>query len=282
MPEALSQAGIEILARKYRFNPHVIAASGLVGEKEGRETGASVEIQDFRDYVPGDDPRRIDWLAYGRTDRLVVRLFREEVSPFVDVLIDNSASMSIFDGRKASLSHELKEYLYHSSRAGGIAVRLFAAGERLRRLESPEELHFDESHSAIFFSPRRSAAGLRRSAVRILLTDFMDPADPGVVVRALSAGCARLIVLHLLGPWEADPAAEGPATLESVEEGRRADIQLKAGVVEKYKRRLAGLIGAAREETFKCGGLYLNIIADKKLESVLREQFLPKGLVEVY
>ena len=280
--EPLDDAQIRTLADKYRISLEVRSAAGTIGSRAGRETGASVEIQDFRDYVPGDDPRRIDWLAYGRTDRLVVRLFREEVSPFFDVLVDTSESMVIPDGRKAALSQELCSWLYHSAHNEGIAVRLFSAGEQVRRVEEPGHIRFDQPESALFAAPGRASASLRRASVRLLLSDFMDPADPASVLRPLASGCTSLVVVHLLGPWEADPDAQGPAVLHCTETDRRADIDLDAKAVGRYRRRLEALKDAIRDECFKCGGLYLQVVADRDLEQVLKEDFLEAGLLEAY
>ena len=280
--EPIGEAELQELAHRYRVNLDVASAAGTTGEMAGRETGASVEIQDFRDYVPGDDLRRIDWMAYGRTDRLVVRLYREEVSPFFDVLVDTSASMAIPDGRKGALAGEISRWLYHSARAQGLAVRLYSAGRDLHRVEMPEELVFDEPESVIFSAPARASAVLRRSSVRLLLSDFLDPADPQAVLRKFAAGCSELIVVQLLGPWERDPAAEGPAVLDAVELRRREDINLNHRTIESYRRRLNGLLAALREGVFRCGGHHLEVVADRELETALREDFLPAGLVEVY
>ena len=75
--------------------------AGTVGEKLGAQVGSSIEFMDFREYAPGDDLRRIDWAAYARSDRLMVRLYREEVTPHVDFLIDRSASMDLPNTPKA-------------------------------------------------------------------------------------------------------------------------------------------------------------------------------------
>lgn len=277
---AATAARIQEMAHTYRINLDATSSAGTIGLKEGRETGSSVEIQDFRDYAPGDDPRRIDWLAYGRTDRLVVRLFREEVSPFFDVVVDTSASMGIADGRKRALCTELCQWLYHSAKIQAVPVRLFAAGPELTRLEGPEQIDFDESESILFTSPTRAGAALRRASVRLLLTDFMAPADPAVVLRTLSAGCGTLIVVHVLGPWESDPQLEGPAVLDAVETARRVDLNLDSRVVERYRAKLRALTGVVRDEMFKCGGVYIGLIADRTLEDVLRNDFLSAGLIE--
>jgi len=280
--KALNEADLRELALRYRISPEVRSAAGIVGLKQGRESGASVEIQDYRDYVPGDDPRRIDWLAYGRTDRLVVRLFREEVSPFFDVLVDTSASMAVADGRKAALSAELCGWLYHSALASGLAVRLFAAGEQLSRVAGPAEIAFDQADSVLFTDPQRATADLRRSSVRLLLTDFMHEAAPADVLRPLSAGCRALVLVQLLGPWEADPSPEGPAVLRWTERGVECDLHLDARAVRNYRRRLEAQKAAIRDEVFRCGGQLVTVVADRQLEEVLRDDFLPAGLLEVY
>lgn len=276
----ISREAVQSLARRYRFTPQTASASGRMGRQAGRETGASVEIQDFRDYVPGDDPRHIDWMAYGRTDRLMIRLYREEVSPFVDLVVDGSASMSLADGRKAALVKELCRYCHEAARVEGTTLRIFEAGERVRRLEDPEELNCSADRSVLFANPHSVAAQLRRSAVRIVLTDFLDPTDPSTVLRRISENCAQLYVVQLLGPWEADPESEGPAVLEECERGKKVDILLSEKRVESYKKRLNALIERIEEEVIRCGGQFFQIVGDCSLETVLKEIFLPAGLVE--
>ncbi len=77
-------------------------AGTLRAERRSRRMGSSLEFADFRNYVPGDDPRRIDWNIYGRIERLMMKLYEEEEELDVGVLIDCSASMH-WRGSDASL-----------------------------------------------------------------------------------------------------------------------------------------------------------------------------------
>ena len=70
-----------------------ILAGKLPGERRSKRRGQSVEFDDYRPYIPGDDLRHIDWNIYARFDRFVLKLFREEEDLAVHVLIDASASM---------------------------------------------------------------------------------------------------------------------------------------------------------------------------------------------
>jgi len=66
---------------------------GAVGNWAGSGAGSSLEFQDHRPYLPGDDPRHIDWAATARGNQAVMKIYREEVSPRIDLLVDSSASM---------------------------------------------------------------------------------------------------------------------------------------------------------------------------------------------
>src|SRR3954471_13761145 len=73
---------------------------GGQGNWVGAGVGSSIDFQDHRAYLPGDDPRYIHWAAYARTGQLTMKLYRAEVAPFVDIVVDASASMT-FTSEKA-------------------------------------------------------------------------------------------------------------------------------------------------------------------------------------
>ena len=66
----------------------------FVGKHKSPYRGSSVEFTDYKEYVPGDDIKRIDWRAYGRSRRLFVRQYEAETDMVVYLLVDVSASMS--------------------------------------------------------------------------------------------------------------------------------------------------------------------------------------------
>src|SRR5438046_10166782 len=79
----------EGLARQVRR-----AVSGQMGgERRSRKRGQSVEFADFRNYTPGDDFRLIDWNAYARLDRFMLRLFVAEEELTLILFVDLSGSM---------------------------------------------------------------------------------------------------------------------------------------------------------------------------------------------
>src|SRR2546428_1399021 len=86
---------------RYALEPPRTASAALAGLQLGRQAGASLEFRDHRDYQPGDDLRRIDWNAFARSDRLTIKLYREEISPHLDIVLDGSRSMALESTAKA-------------------------------------------------------------------------------------------------------------------------------------------------------------------------------------
>ena len=60
--------------------------------------GQSIEFVQHREYVPGDDTRRIDWKVWSRTDRYYLKQFEEDTNVRVVLLVDGSESMQFGSG----------------------------------------------------------------------------------------------------------------------------------------------------------------------------------------
>ena len=62
----------------------LFARRPMQGSVSGRHPsphrGSSVEFAEYRKYVPGDDLRRLDWRAYGRSDRFFVKEFEADTN----------------------------------------------------------------------------------------------------------------------------------------------------------------------------------------------------------
>jgi uncharacterized protein (DUF58 family) len=100
------------------------AVSGQMGgERRSKRRGQSVEFADYRNYTPGDDFRLIDWNAYARLDRFMLRLFVAEEELPLSLFVDLSGSMDWGKPNKAETARQL---------AGAIAYVALAALDRVR------------------------------------------------------------------------------------------------------------------------------------------------------
>src|SRR5262245_5984661 len=86
-PQVLSRlAAVPLFSRK----PMLGNVSGIHASPH---RGASVEFAEYRKYVPGDDLRRLDWRAYGRSDRFYVKEFEADTNLRCCLILDTSGSM---------------------------------------------------------------------------------------------------------------------------------------------------------------------------------------------
>ncbi|HVU63435.1 MAG TPA: DUF58 domain-containing protein, partial [Phycisphaerales bacterium] len=65
----------------------------MQGERRSKARGRSVEFEDFRQYVHGDDLRHVDWNVFARLDRFFIKVFQEEQDLALHIVLDASASM---------------------------------------------------------------------------------------------------------------------------------------------------------------------------------------------
>ncbi|MEJ2151286.1 MAG: DUF58 domain-containing protein, partial [Chloroflexota bacterium] len=74
--------------------PHKIRAGVMKGERRSVKRGTSIEFADYRNYVRGDDLRRLDWNIYARLEKPFIKLLEEEEDLSVHILLDSSESMN--------------------------------------------------------------------------------------------------------------------------------------------------------------------------------------------
>ena len=261
-------------------------AAGRSGELLGRGTGSSLEFQEYREYVPGDDIRHLDWGAYARSDTLMVRLFREEISPRTEILIDASRSMSSGGQMKPLLTRQLAAVLaLLSGRLGGRpAIVPLEDGP-------PVPLGLDglERLATLPFSGRTSLAELlsehlvpmKRQAVRIVISDFLFPHDPAALVRRLATEASALWLVQVLSAWEASPTPHGGRRLIDIETGGETDLVVDRRAVETYLGRLSALQQELVRNCQRAHATFVSLVAERGLAALCRDDLCAAGLLRV-
>ncbi len=265
-----SRSRVEAFASSYRLALPERQRSPLMGELAGRRTGSSVEFQDRKDYVAGDDLRSVDWRAYARTDRLTVKLYREEVCPSVDIIVDTSLSMATTPEKRLR-RQDLTYLFFLMAQKLHASVRLHNLGRRMMLMGGPFDLMSSDDLAQEDPLPflRASAVG-RRGGIKILISDLLFPFSPQELIGCF-AGSDRLVVVQLLSAFEDDPGtAGGTLRLEDAETPRHLDIKLDADTVEKYRSRLDALRDDVGRRVRASGGAYVCVRDADDLDAVMR------------
>lgn len=241
----------------------------LPGERRSKRRGSSVEFDDYRNYVPGDDLRHIDWNVYARMDKLFMKLFREEEDLSLTVLVDASPSMDAGSPGKLIYAHRLAMALAYVGLVSNNRVsvagfgspdgyRRLAPGRGRRRVQAVADFLLAQLESSRQASPGKSGGppfneALRQAArertgkgVFVLISDCLirEGYGPGLATLAdTGRGGFDTTVVQVLSPGELDPAAEGDRfigdlRLSDAETGLDAEITVTAELLERYRERV--------------------------------------------
>ncbi len=77
-----------------QIRARLIVEGFITGLHRSPYHGFSVEFSEHRQYMPGDEPRHIDWKHFGKTDKYYVKQFEEETNLKAYILLDSSSSMN--------------------------------------------------------------------------------------------------------------------------------------------------------------------------------------------
>lgn len=225
-------------AGPYALRPRGRLMRGPAGLLPGSDSGTSIDFYDYRSYQPGDDLRRVDWRVYARSDQLVIRRFRAEIAPVIDILLDNSASMGLYAGKSAAASY--------------VAAFLAETGRNSRG--RPVLIYNNRRFSGNDFEPGLGAARFDLAddmmgqpvpppscarSLRVVIGDFLSPHHPDHFWSSLAIDSAGLIVVHILADSERVPNCYGGFKFIDVENAlQHKDIRVNGSTIQGYQDRL--------------------------------------------
>ncbi|MBI4344183.1 MAG: DUF58 domain-containing protein [Euryarchaeota archaeon] len=247
------------------------------GERRSIRQGKGSEIVDYREYMPGDDFKSVDWKLYGRTEKLYIRRFEEEKNLTTHILIDASKSMDFGAVRKfdyASMIGAGFAYLVTNENER-FALSLFA--DQLVEVMEPRrgKRHF---LAAIDLLNKAPAAGTTRldlcseqyskmiksRSLVVLISDFMQPL-PSIEegLYKISRGSHDLIVVQVLDLKEKDLGwAEGDTKLYDLETGEMVHVYISPRFRELYRERFEAHSNGIRKACEEVGADFFSITSN--------------------
>ena len=266
------------------------AKSSAKGERRSRGRGQSVEFADYRNYVPGDDLRYLDWNLFGRLERLFLKLYEEERELPVSIFLDASESMTFGQPRKFDFARQVAAAVGYVALCGFDRVSVFAfpdaigegaARGALRSVRGRKSaLTFFQNLSqvtaqgtaALNEALRRGALAARQAGVAIVLSDFLDPAgyEPGLT--ALVSRGFQVSAIQILAPEEINPSVFGDLRLVDSETGYQEEVTFGRYRLGVYQQTVQNYCQRMREFCQARGINFFVAASDTGLEKLLLKQ----------
>jgi uncharacterized protein (DUF58 family) len=266
----------------------LLARRPMLGTVSGRHPsphrGSSVEFAEYRKYVPGDDLRRLDWRAYGRSDRFYVKEFEADTNLRCCFVLDTSGSMDFGSGGVTKIEYARKvagtlgylalqqgDAIGLSCVAGGIVrnipprrnpAHLMAVFDVLEQARPQGETQLDGVLHEL-------AETVRQRALIVILSDlFVEP-------EALRGGFEHLrfrkhdvAVFHLLDPQELGFTFRRPMRFLDMEGGPSIFAEPNE-IAERYYKALGGYLDALQQVVRESAVDYHRVVLDEDYEQVL-------------
>ncbi|MFQ6121095.1 MAG: DUF58 domain-containing protein [Methanosarcinales archaeon] len=256
------------------------------GSRRSIRQGKGIEVVGYREYMPGDDFKSIDWRLYGRTEKLYIRKFEEEKNVTTHILLDTSKSM------------EYKNKFDYAARlAVGFAYLVTKENEKFSISTFSDKIDI--------MQPRRGRGHLsyaidtlnnptlkgitkfgecieqynqtiKSRSLVVIISDFLDS------IESIKSGIYRiahndLIVIHVYDKTEYDLNFEGEIKLHDLETKEVIKTYLSPKFKSEYKEKLNKHIEAIRETCNHIGANFFSVSTDTPIFDVFFEVINTKG-----
>jgi uncharacterized protein (DUF58 family) len=260
---------------------------GTAGAQLGRLAGESMEFMDHREYQPGDDLRRLDWAAYARSDKMIVKLYRQEVCPHLDLVIDGSRSMDLHGSQKGRATLVLAAMLATAAGNAGHTYRAFLTGRGCQPIGNGSEwptrwrgLRLDSQETPPQ-SFRTLPPAWRPRGIRVILSDLLWLDDPLELLMAVSDHAAAVYVIQVLAADDLTPPYQGNTRLVDSESGAIAEVFLDAAAMARYAHNLERHRDNWRLAARQVGAVLLPLTAEELCNNWDFSPLLEAGILTV-
>ncbi len=236
-----------------------LSAAPSSGARKSSSKGSSIEFSDFREYAQGDDLRRVDWNSYARFGRLYTKLFNEERQASINIILDGSTSMRLFE-KKLDFAQAVAASVAYIALNNSDKVNIFIADgmnlEKCTGLVSKQAfsrcVNFiaEERKSGETFLNKFSeqlANERLGDGVSVIISDFFSDDGYDKAVKLLKGKKQNVIMVQILDFSEVEPQEKGNVRLIDSETDAKRELEITPEVVDRYKKALDNYRNELRE-----------------------------------
>lgn len=244
------------------------------GVRKSTAKGSSLEFSDFREYIAGDDLRRVDWNSFARFDKLFMKLFMEEKQASVNVFLDISKSMAM-DEKKGYYSKIMAASIAYITLKNTDKFRLFACGEGIQesKLNVQSKNRFIEivrfldqleykNKTQLVESIKEAGKSPLGNGIAIIISDFFSQDGYKEAVKLLQYKKQDVILVQVLSEEEINPSSFGSVRLLDTETGEKIDVEMTETIIAGYRASLKSFQSEMKEFCYQRGARFVGLQAN--------------------
>ena len=272
---------------------------GFFGGKHLVSTyGQTVEFADYREYMRGDDIRRIDWNLYSRFEKYFIKLFTDERQMHVQIYLDCSGSMGKVNPKKGAYAvgvaaalgylaiHNMDKVSYHLIK-GNVAENPFGTlvGKNafFRAMNTLDQIEFaDEADisTAVLGNPNTGTG----DGLTVIISDFFSDSDWKKAVDYLLYKKKQILLVQVFSPDELDPSYTDRVNLIDSESTDMADpknmkLRINKSMQIAFKEAVAAFYADIRDFCKRRDAGFIALDCEKPIEKELFSELLKRGIV---
>jgi uncharacterized protein (DUF58 family) len=252
IPDNRLDAGTLLRIKSMEMRARIIVDGFMQGLHRSPFHGTSVEFAEYREYMPGDDLRFLDWKLYARSDKYCIKKFHADTNLSAYMLVDLSGSMfyGTLGYTKAdyakTLAATFSQFLLGQSDAVGMVTFTDEVQELVPAIRKRGQMHSiivglekspKESVTDMRKSLREVAPLLKRRGVVVLFSDLLAPVEDIKSQLSYLRSCGHdIVVFNILDPSEIEFNFENLSRFEDIETGRRLYLD-PASVKQTYQAK---------------------------------------------
>jgi len=223
-------------------------AGQLRAERRTRRRGTGLEFADYRAYVAGDDFRHLDWKAYLRLNRLILKLFEEEEDLPIYFFVDSSQSMNYGQPTKLDYARRVAAALCYIGLANLDRVNVISFAEGVKA-ELPPQRGKGRIFKIFRFLTDMNPGGetdarasfktycteTRRRGLAVVISDFFDGHGFENALDILRHFRHDIFVIHIASHEEIDPRLRGELLLVDAESNQAREITVTPSLLAAYR-----------------------------------------------
>lgn len=263
---------------------------GAGGSRKSKAKGSSVEFSDYREYAIGDDFRRIDWNAYGRFDKLFVKLFMEEREALVNIFIDSSKSMDFGEPKKSITAlrlasifsflslNNMDRVCINSIKGNFLNQQPTLTGKAMfnRCISLLQDIDFSGTVDINISIKKKE---LHSRGICIIISDFFSESGIEEAVKYLKYKNQEVILVQILSEEELMPELQGQLRLVDSETLVERSVAVTSSILKEYNKRLNMFLGNIKAVSSKFGASYVQICSKDSIEKVIFEDLARAGAI---